>query len=356
MRTRKIEFKEILNKDNARILITGDSISYNRYDYDELPRTNGDAFSYGAGMGSWSFSLRDKIYFSDTQFKFGSDIDFNCETVLGLYNQCEIPNTEVFGGKIKTLLPKKDVEFQVNIKSDRVVLYFQQRLDFPCEFDIYIDDVLAVKDYSNKGDKGYFVGYALVTCAIACDNTLERHTVKFSNIRGEAPKITVAGVGAKNISVVLNGRGCQCVSFFLENFEERIANHSPDAVIITVGANDRANITAKEYEYNLRMLFNEILKQNANTKILLLLPTNSHNPNDINCNESPFISLKRAEEFNLAGERVCKELSEKFEVEAFRISSLFDDENVNDWRFDNVHLNKNGNEILLNALIEKFEL
>ena len=38
------------------------------------------------------------------------------------------------------------------------------------------------------------------------------------------------------------------------------------------------------------------------------------------------------------------------------MSSLFEDEDVASWRYDNVHLNPNGNRILYNALLEKFEL
>ena len=104
-----MDYKSIFNKTDVKILITGDSLSYNRYDYDEKPRLSGDAFSYGAGLGSWSFKLRDRVYFADPQFKFGSEIEFNCKSILGLDNTCETPNTEVFGGKIKTLLPNVDV-------------------------------------------------------------------------------------------------------------------------------------------------------------------------------------------------------------------------------------------------------
>ncbi len=356
MKTRKIDYKEILNKKNPRILITGDSLSYNRYDYDEHPRGNGDAFSYGAGMGSWSFRLRDGIYFSDPEFIFGSEIEFNCQSILGLDNTSETPNTEVFDGKIKTLLPCGDIEFAVPFKSENITIYFQQRIDYPCVFDIFVDDNLAVKDYNNKGDNEFFAGFALVTLPLSCNPDTENHIVRFSNIRGDNPKITVAGVGAKNLNVTINGRGCQCVSFFLENFEERIKKHSADLMIIIIGANDRAYVTPEEFENNLRKLFSEVLKCNPKTKILLLSPTNSHNPEDVNSDESPYTSLKKAEEYNLKAQKVCEELAVDYDVENFRVASLFNNDDVSSWRFDNVHMNKKGNEILLKALLEKFEI
>ena len=43
--------------DGARIVVTGDSLSYNRYDYDPVHRLN--AFDCFPDMGSWPFRLRD---------------------------------------------------------------------------------------------------------------------------------------------------------------------------------------------------------------------------------------------------------------------------------------------------------
>ncbi len=356
MKIRKINYKQILSKENTRILITGDSISYNRYGYDPSLRLNNDAFNFGAGMGSWSFKLRDSIYFSDPQFIFGSEIEFNCPSILGLSNTSEIPNTEVFGGKIKTLLPNGEVEFVVNIKSDNITLYFQQRIDYPCVFDIFVDGRLAVKDYSNKGDNEFFAGFALVTLPLSCNPNTENHIVRFSNIRGENPKITVAGVGAENKTVTLAGRGNQCASFFIENFEERIARYSPDLLILIIGANDRARITIEDFENDLRTLFTKVYDYNRKCNLLLLLPPNAHNPDDLSCNISPFTSIEKASEYNAVAIRVCEEFSSRYDIDFFKTPDLFNNEKVEDWRFDNVHLNNFGNEILYNALLEKFKI
>ena len=231
-----MNYSELFKKEDLNVLITGDSLSYNRYGYD--PEGRGNAFECGAGMKSWSFRLRDKIYKLDKQFTFADALTFNCETVSGLGNQSEIPNTEVFDGKSRTLLPQNDVEFTVNIKSNQIVLYLQKRIDCPVTFDIYIDGALALEKVDTTGAMDDFAGYGFYILKLDCDNTKETHLVEFKNIKGENKKITLAAVGSVYRKVVLNGKGSQCVSFFLENFEERIAKHNPDLAILILSENN----------------------------------------------------------------------------------------------------------------------
>ena len=54
------------------IVITGDSLSYNRYSYDEAWRTNAaDCF---VGMDSWSFKLRKSLISNTRGFVYGDEI------------------------------------------------------------------------------------------------------------------------------------------------------------------------------------------------------------------------------------------------------------------------------------------
>ncbi len=67
-------YREIWEKQGAQILISGDSLSYNRYSYD--PDARGEACQCGAGMGSWSFALRDRLMTLDPAFVYGDEIEF----------------------------------------------------------------------------------------------------------------------------------------------------------------------------------------------------------------------------------------------------------------------------------------
>ena len=269
-----MNYNELFNKKNLNVLITGDSLSYNRYGYDPEPKM--EASDCGPGMKSWSFRLRDKIYQYDKQFTFANALSFNCETVAGLNNSCETLHTEMFDGKVQTLLPQGDVAFNVNIRSDQIVLYFQKRIDCDCTIDIYVDGILKQEKVNLKGDENYFAGYAPLLLPVSCDPELECHLVEFKNILGENPKITLAAVGADYRMVSLTGRGSQCASFFLENFEERIGRYNPDLILLILSANDRIFIAPEALRKHLIELFAKIFETNPNCKILFLLPPNAH--------------------------------------------------------------------------------
>ena len=351
-------YKEILSQKNPIILITGDSLAFNRYGYDPLWRGAGDAFDYGVGMQSWSFALRDRIYFMDSQFVFGDALSFDCDTVSGIDSESPVPNIALFDGKIKTIYPKDKVTFNVNIKSEEIVLYLQHRTDNPSVFDICVDGKLIKKDIDTKGDPSYFAGYSMLQLRLPCNADMENHEISFQNIRGENPKITVAGVGAVYKNIVLNGRGSQCIRFFIENFEERIARHKPDLILLSIIANDRGKnaptIVASELKELLSMIFGSL----PECKLLLLLPPFAHRPSDIESEEKPYTSIRTAELYDRVAEKVCADFKgqQKCDVDIMRISDLFDKDDVSSWRFDNIHLNKQGNKMLLDAIMNRLML
>jgi len=332
------------------VLITGDSIAYNRYTYDDGPRMN--AFDCGVGMGSWSFTLRDRIFTSDPQFIYGDDLTFSCESAAGIANDSDVPNTAMFGGRIRTLYPTGDVTFTAAVRSETLVLYLQKRKDRPCVMDITMDGVIAASDVDTQGAAEDFAGYGLLLISLPCAADKDVHTIGFTNIRGESPAITVAGIGSRRIDVVLNGKGSQQVSFFIENFEDRIGRHKPDIVLLSLSANDRVFIAPDQLRHNLTELFNMLFKQLPDCKVLFLLPPSSHKPDEPELDMHPYTSLLTAEAYNRTVEYVCRANN----VDTLRISSLFDDNRTSDWRHDNIHLNRTGNEVLLEAVVHRLGL
>lgn len=354
-------YEEIRNKSGSTILITGDSLAYNRYGYDAEARPN--AFDCGVGIPSWSFRLRDAIYKADKQFMYGADIAFSCESITGIDNDSSVPHTAMFGGRIQTLLPRGDVKFCVPIAGPQIVLYLQKRLDNPCMFDISVDGHVVKNNVDTHGQEDEFAGYGLLVLCLPCEADRKEHTVSFRNIRGEAPKITVAGVGATYTNVVLNGKGSQCVSFFIENFEERIGRHSPDLMLLSLGANDRGQIPPDKLRQDLIRLFSMMGERFPRCKILFLLPPSSHCPDDPERDVTPYTAVDTAEAYNRTIERVCQRMGKEegygaeydfpFDIDTLRIADLFDNHAVSLWRFDNIHLNPHGNEQLLAAVAER---
>jgi len=359
----------ILSNENVNILITGDSLSYNRYSYDECAREN--AYNCGVGMESWSFQLRDHVYTSDPQFVYGDELQFDCKSVKGIANDSQVPHTAMFGGKIQTLYPKEEITdrngclhservitFRVTVKSEEIVLYLQRRIDAPCVFDVYVDGVMTMQDVHTQGAMEDFAGYGLMLVSVPCDRERDQHFIKFANIRGDSPIITVAGVGVKRRNIVLNGKGGETVRFFLEHFEERIGRYTPDLLILSITGNDRLMVAPEVLRKDLTELFSKIFQNTPECRVLLLLPPLTHNPLCPEEDVYPYSGLLTAEVYCRVAERVCEKLRKDlgYHIDSLRISSLFDKENVDLWRYDDIHLNRYGNKVLLEAVAGRLGL
>ena len=345
-----MDYLSLLNKRGCKLLISGCSTSYNRHPYDPEPRMN--ATDCGVGMASWSFKLRDYIITSDPQFIYGKDIEFSCQSKLGLDNESNVPNTEVFDGKIKTLFPKEKTCFTVPLCGDEGVLYLQSRIDSPCRFDLEVDGKIVCTDISTEGSLENFAGYGLMQIVFKSNPDIKEHTICFKNIRGDNPKITVVGVGSRNIQINLSGKGSTTARFFIDNFDERIGNHKPDLLILTLGANDRVLNSPDTFRKDLNQLLSMIFETNPECKMLYILPPAGHNPNnpDIDC--EGYTSKLTDEVYD----RIIKNACNKFEIDTLAIRDVFDSVEVSQWRYDNIHMSRFGNEILLNAVLEKLKI
>lgn len=356
-------YLDILQKDDAKVLITGDSLSYNRYSYYDEPRMN--AYECGVGMQSWSFRLRDRIYALDSQLILGNKLQFNCKAVEGIDSDSADKFAAAFSSNVSTLTPMGDVNFSADIKSEKIVLYLQTRLENFCDFDIYVDGELRAKNVSTKGDKEFFVGYSLLPVVLDCDASLSTHTIEFKNIKGDKPKVTVAAVGSKKIDINLTGKGSQTTRFFLDNFDERIGRFAPDLLIIILSANDRGRVAPEVMRKDLLELFARIFKVNKDCKILFLQPPHSHFGPKPHMDSGIYSSIDTANVYNTVICDVIENLGKdwyrhpdldgnaEYDIEVLPVYELFGVDNPSEWRADNIHLNQNGNNVLFKAVCDK---
>lgn len=350
-----MNYSEIISKKGCRVLITGCSTSYNRFSYDETPRT--EATECGVGMGSWSFRLRDTLIFGDS-FIFGSDIDFSSKSVLGIDNNSPIPNTALFNGKIKTLYPEGDVSFDFYFEGETAFLYLQTRLDSPCIFDIAADGKTVLKAVDTRGDEGFYAGYSMLRLPVLLDKEKTLHTLQFKNISGEKAKITVAGIGKKDIEVNLSGRGSQTANFFLTNFEERIGKYAPDLLIFNIGANDRVLTPPRDFGRDLKKLFTTFFERFPDSKILYVFPLSSLDPNNPNNDSLEVGNYSSIQTIELYDKMILDAVTffGREKIDIFNTRSFFEGIEISEWRYDNIHLNKKGNDILYDAVLKHLNL
>ena len=150
----------------------------------------------------------------------------------------------------------------------------------------------------------------------------------------------------------MSGKGSTTARFFIDNFDERIGNHKPDLLILTLGANDRVLNSPDTFRKDLNQLLSMIFETNPECKMLYILPPAGHNPNnpDIDC--EGYTSKLTDEVYD----RIIKNACNKFEIDTLAIRDVFDSVEVSQWRYDNIHMSRFGNEILLNAVLEKLKI
>ena len=356
-----MDLSMLLERESFSVVITGDSLSYNRHGFD--PKSRPNAYDCGVGLPSWSFALRDRLLSSDPSFTLGESVEVDCPYESGLANDCPVPHTAAFGGRVKTLFPVGSATVYVTVSGERIVLYLQRRSDAPTVTDIYVDGEPAAKDVNTAGSAEDFAGYGLMTVILSCRRSERPHKVEFRNLRGSLPMITLAAVGERQISVILSGKGGECTDYFVEHFEERIGRFAPDLLILSLGANDRGYRTVSEMQDALTSLYGMLLERFPSCRVLHLLPPSAHDPNDPDGNVSPYCARGLCQTYDRAIAQAVERLnraesipSHIYPIELLCTDRVLDPEAVRDWRWDNIHMNPHGNRLLLDAVCHQLGL
>jgi len=344
----------LLNKNGTRVLITGDSLSYNRYDFDPNFRTE-SSFCY-PGMPSWSTLVLEAIYQNDPYYKFGNDISINgCKSVTNILPDCDEPMCMLLHSRTAIIKSREMLSFTYSCPTDKIVLYLQKRPDaHGCLFDIYIDGKPSACNVSTVGNPERYHGWErfMVILNVTGDH---EHIIEFQNIRCTGTAyITLAGVGSRGVEVYHSGIGSRTVSYFTENFEERIGKYKPDIFIFPIGANDQMLLSHSQFKNGLQELTDMILECSSNCKMIFIAPgrglhyevPDSSDPTDI-------VGKLGTERFAYFSQynKILNEHAEKIGAVCIDMLTLFKDIPIPEWRFDNIHLTKYGNTILAKEMI-----
>jgi len=344
----------LLNTDGTKVLITGDSLSYNRYSFDPIFRLE-SSFCY-PGMPSWSTLVLEAIYQNDPFYKFGNDIIINrCKSVVNVLPDCDEPMCMLLRSCTAIIENEEILGFTYSCSTNKIVLYLQKRPDeHSCFFDIYIDGKPCAYNVSTVGDPEKYHGWErfMVVLNVAGDH---EHVVQFQNIKcTDTAYITIAGVGSRVVEVYHSGIGSRTVSFFVENFEERVSKYKPDIFIFSTGANDQVLLSQKQFKDGLQKLTDMILECSPDCKMLFIAPGRSSRYDLPDSNDPADIIGKAGNDrfaYLSQYNRILSEHAEKIGADCIDMFKLFENIPVSEWRFDNIHMTKYGNTILAKQVI-----
>ncbi len=331
-----------------RILITGDSLSYNRYDYDDTPRLN--AWDCYIGMQSWSFRLRNYFITSAPGFCYGDEIEFDTKTT----KEIESDNA-IFGERVVTAIPENgEIRFKVQSDSGKVALYLQAHPEQYCRFNIYADGIKVAENIDTFGSPYSFMGYSLITFEFACDKDKTYHDIVFSDFEKceKSPMVTIAGASTQAVYADLSGQGSRTCEFLLYHFEERIAKYSPELLILIFGGNDFLFFNKDEYRENLDKLFGKVKTRFPECRILTLTtPPGKPSERFGDCKTDEEFNIRYTDNFN----SVMKEITGKYNGKCIDTKEIFKSTPKSVWRYDNIHMTREGNNILYDYMKHLFD-
>lgn len=348
------DLSAILTKDGAKVVFTGDSISFNKYEFSPDWIGENDAYSYYPGMLSWSFMFRDAIHADDPYFRSCEEIDFKTSgAAIKAYNNlpqyCTAFNNR--GVTIQSNSPSDYVEFRFKTNPDNgkiVLYYFSYNDNTACSFDVYVNGVMQARGNNYTADTVTWRGFQPLYTEITTGFTAgEEVTVKITNMAahsGTAAKLFLNAVGTIKRNVYMTGHGGWMVSELLEDIRSRILQYSPDVLLLAIGSNDAYYQTPVDiYKANLESVINQARAIKPKCEIVLF--TSSYMTED----KAGAIDAEDYKFYNSA----LRDLSAEYNCHLIDMVDFFKDFDISLWRYDNVHLNKMGNTMFARYVINR---
>lgn len=336
-----------------KILITGDSLSFNRHPFAVFTGNN-NAYDYKPGMLSWSHMVRDAIHRADEYFISVKDLLMRTKTTAAKFNY--FPNasayTLAFNGIVAELQTTSNTEEFIllyrhaNRQTNKAYVHMAHNpLNNACSFDVYVDNVF-VKNVNNNGVGKAYQGLdsLVIELTVPADN--QYHEIKLTNFIQTAATpdsagnrmLFLYGIGSKLTNIYLTGQGGTTSQWMRENLQERILQYSPDIVFLVEGANDLfQNFSVETYRNNMQAIITAIRANNPRTEIVLLSTTQM--------SDYPLSQI-------LPFADVTRELAQVNNCYFIDLVRLFANLDPTLWRIDNVHMSIFGNDILVNTAMD----
>jgi len=345
--------KNIVSR-GGRVVITGDSISYNHQDLDATPRSSAELCN--AGMRSWSFMLGDIIHKQDAWFKHSDELEWGVfgEASLALYNGSSSPQIIPFGGRVFSpkMLPSESPSLTVNYRhqGDDNFAYFIIHGDptgFSTTFDYRVDGGVTSNGTTKLATTGLnsYQGRDIRHIQIAVPNDGKDHLIQFFNFAQAADipdgsglvQMPLIGFSSKATDVAFTGVGGFSTQDLLTQWDVRAVNYNPDVLLLLIGANDAGDaLSIPAFQANLVDMIEQVRVVKPDCQFVLMstpgsTPGNINSVNDVD-------SVKYVN----AMKEVCIQQRCSF-VNLFEYFRSIDPDV---FRFDWVHLNRAGNTML----------
>jgi hypothetical protein len=341
-----------------KVVVTGDSLSYNRYSYDEIARAT--ALEGKNGYKSWSWQLRDAFlanlpgFAPGTEFIVPEKMSDCAKTVImdpfeaPLGNRCLRIHFTQIGQKIVLTIPKHIQSSMAGRQCDELFLYFVTSIHAGGRFRVTVEDAASgltlggTEQLDNRGNANRYRGVELRSERV-CGNAnaislnLIIEALAFEDDR-EA-NLYLVGCAASQLQWENTGRGSTTSEWLKNEFQSLVIDHRPQLTLIITGANDYTQSLKEEDTYrNVKTMVEAILQQRQSHVVLITRPPSGNHSDERTYPYAQSV-LRVADETGCG----CMDLYELFRP--------FD---PSFWRYDNIHFNRRGNQMVFEHLVRHY--
>ncbi|PDT77168.1 SGNH/GDSL hydrolase family protein [Bradyrhizobium sp. C9] len=364
------DFSHLLRYHGKNIVVTGDSLSFNAYDFPIPGGSPVNAYDFYPGMMSWSFMLRDFAHRLDPAWEHADNLDWILDVDAGTpapaYSQAAYVTP--FNSRYVGINATKSTDrawfmhrFNSVDSSGKAFLHWlnnpnagsnNQRCQLSYSLYPYTTevDVALLTNQATTSWAGFQTHQTEIDCGANNQHPVKIILKNFSNADGSAltgnMTMFIQGISSKLTNFQLTGHGGYTTAQINAEYAARIGNYNPDLLIIITGANDRASKTKEQFAADLTSLINNTRATNPHCEIVVMAPTpNSaagYGPTDV-------LNGSTMRDF-LALERVT---AESLNCLFFDTQALFATLDPAYWRYDNIHMTKRGNKVLFDALVQR---
>ncbi|MFO7611887.1 MAG: SGNH/GDSL hydrolase family protein [Clostridia bacterium] len=332
----------LLDKD-CSVVITGDSLAYNRYDFVDDPRQN--AWECPLGMKSWSFLLRDFLISNSAGWTPASSLEISGPAITTYpfkkYNQ-RVPQ------KKRLPFEEEGVVIPAPARSEIIIKGCLKKIKgCPKKNILFITDPInggVIETETGlvdlKGNRDCFEG-RYFSYAESGSGTLRTG--------GRAGRIFLAGVSDTQTEVHLTGSGGKTAEWLLENSHDRIFRHNPGLCILIIGANNRRENNPSSFKGALKILIDRLIGSGA--EILLISPPHSSTTDPPEDKANIFVPHADITKPLLD---IMGGLADDRRIPYMNLFEFFSGIPGNVWRYDNTHFTKKGNSLLFEAIRDKY--
>lgn len=350
----------VLSKESVKVVVTGDSISYNRYSFDESPRATAKSGLFG--YKSWSYLLRDAIVSNSLGYVRAIDCPIlNDETVATLkvgelgfqtyYAPMEgrgISARFTSAGQSYKFLYRTNVRPGLSGVSNDIYLHYMTDPTSGGGFNVTCRNAVtgATLDSSfllsnSAADTSRYQGYeAKSTKVLSAASIPEMMEIEIESNDSGTTWFYLLGVHQSGPVIENTGIGGIQSSYLLSNINSMILDESPDIVVLSIGANDAyAGVTNSDFENNLNSIISAVRNANAYTRIIFVTPPLSTDYTDSVC---------------LAYRDSIKKVALNSRCEVLDVVPILERLDPAEWRHDSIHYNQFGNELIFRSFVKKY--